>query len=142
MIHKMQDPCLENLSIVFFKKNGSFFTRFGSIEVEVIYNDTHWDFNWWKNEAVIKCSADWWCQTKDCDLDTLEYEEYCPQCPRELVVQIIEEAYTSDNHTFIEKPKNIEEVRLNILNEYQKLSHNGLHNQELYKVLYNTWVIK
>ena len=142
MIFIMQDLFLTNEPIFFLKNNGSFLTRLGNAEVAVNYNDTHWFVNWWLYETVIKCSADWWCTMEDCDLDDLKYEEYCPRCPRVLTEQAVSDASSSSEHTFIKNPRNIEEVRKNILHEYQKLSHNGLHNKDFSRIMHGTWVLK
>ena len=122
-----------------------FGTRLGDIELHVVYNTKEWELNWTQYETVIKCTAEWWCWEKDCDLDELdlrelEPDEHCAECPRILSERFTDTGYWGNDHTEILTPKNLEEVRQNILKVYEKLPHNGLNKDNLYKIMYTKWV--
>ncbi|WP_277360324.1 hypothetical protein [Rickettsia asembonensis] len=138
----MQNIFSTKEKIIFRSKNEIFLTRRGNIEVKISYNNIHWYFNWLEYSKQIKCTVDWWCARENCDLDDIEYEKYCPSCPQIVVEEIVQDSYTSNEHTKILQPKNLEEVRQNILKEYEKLPHNGLNIKDLYRIMYGIWVLE
>lgn len=103
-------------SIVFKHKDKWFFTRLGDIEVSLNYSDERWYFNWCRYETVTESSG--------------LIEDF-----------VVEDSCTNDVHGEVLCPKNLEEVRQNILKTYKNLSHNGLHHKNLREIMYGTWIL-
>jgi hypothetical protein len=113
---EIQKVCSMGENIVFKHKDKWFFTRLDDIEVMLAYSDRGWYFNWRRYEAVMRSSG--------------------------LVGdRIVEDSCTNDSHSEVLCPKNLEEVRWNILKKYKNLSHNGLHHKNLRKIMYGTWIL-
>ncbi|WP_341755144.1 MULTISPECIES: hypothetical protein [unclassified Candidatus Tisiphia] len=125
--------------ILFKYNNHHLFTRLGDIEAQVFFTKTSWTFRWERFCTRNKCEVNYWCENNHCSLDDLDTTEYCNTCPQYVVEDIEEQAFTENQHTLILQPTDIEEVRQNILHDYQSLSHNGLNNQYLYRILHGKW---
>lgn len=131
-------------SIKFVIKDGWFITRIDDTELRFIYDSNQWTLSWERYEVTTECVAEWWCHSKNYSLDLVDLakadpkDELCYECLRIKTEIIIESASAADK--WINSPSNLEEVRLSILKEYKKLSHNGLNNTNLFKIMHSKWI--
>ena len=126
--------------IIVFKKHAEFYTtRLGNIELRFSFTRLQWFLEWFEFTDRIKCDENYWCTYNHCSLDDITNSEYCFNCPKEIIEAISAQASVSNTHTLISNPLVIEDVRKNILHDYQSLAHNGLNKKFLYRILYSTW---
>lgn len=131
----------KNETIFFREEKDGFIVRLDDTEVNVFCDKTRWYLDWIIYSLKTTCFVDWWCHKKNCDLDELGMEEWCAACPRETVDDVEEFSSNSNEYRYYKAVENLEELRGVILNDYEKLAHNGLHHQNLRKIMYSTWDI-
>jgi hypothetical protein len=131
-----------NPAIIKFTKNKNFYiTRIGNIELKFSFDTSHWLLDWTEYTNRIKCDEIYWCIHNNCSLDEIVGDEYCEFCPQEIIETIQGCASAYNDNALISNTTNIEEVRKNILNDYQLLPHNHLNNNKyLYRIMHSTWI--
>ena len=133
---------MHNISeeIYFDNHNEDFITQIGNIRAAISYDKSHWYFNWQRITTQISCHSDWWCHNQMRNLSCIDGDEYCDTCPRDLVEFEVEDSYISNNHSLITAPQSLEDVRQNVMHEYVNIAHNGLHLENLYKIMHSKWL--
>ena len=128
-------------AIIKFTKNNKFYvTRIGDIELGFSFDKSQWLLYWIEYCNTIKCLALDQCILNNCFLGEIISEEYCPNCPKEMVETVQGHCEVS-NYASISKYTTIEEVRKIILHDYQALPHNHLNNNKyLYRIMHSPWI--